>query len=252
MPKYTSRPSKEANPQHSSSSGLVALFLTALRHGAAAKWIIRTVFAKGRWLNAGCFFSLGKAASRVAHGLLLALLAGMALPLPAFGQIPGRIDIDAETIPEAGGTSVVGVALHGPYSGPALGLAIGGGTAAGGADFVVSSSDGNVIRVLDSSGKHIGYFVTPSGSYSTAATITSVDDLMDEPEESIGVMAYAFGTKLDGVKEITLPPGNIVGLPIADSGSVNIIDNDPTPTVSLSSSDVDVDEGAVTVSLTVS
>lgn len=75
---------------------------------------------------------------------------------------------------------------------------------------------------------------------------------MDEPNETIGVLAYAFGTLLDGVDEFVLPPGNVVNLPtVVDVGEVTIIDDDVRGlTVSPSSLEIgESGSGSYTVAL---
>ncbi len=176
-------------------------------------------------------------------GLFLVFASVLAVPVPAFGQDLGTLHVTASTLAEAGGTADVAVQILGNIGNQQVTLGIGDGTAAGVADFVVSSNDSDVHQVLGSDNSVIGYLVVPGGNYFPSATITSVDDSVADPGETIGFVVFIGGTNSN--VNFTLNAG---GMEPA-CGCVTITDDDPLPTVAISAlpSAVREDAGATTV-----
>uniref|UniRef100_UPI0010A5D691 Calx-beta domain-containing protein n=1 Tax=Cognatitamlana onchidii TaxID=2562860 RepID=UPI0010A5D691 len=105
----------------------------------------------------------------------------------------------------------------------------------------VASSVDTTIDIVTSDGTAVSgsdYTATtttitiPAGDLSTTVSISIIDDLIDEPDETFTVSG-------------TVTSGNTVN--IDPSGEVTILDNEPTPTVSLSDESVDEDAGSVDV-----
>ena len=253
---------KSGSLRKTKSLGFAGLNPPALHYSSQEEWLFQTVASLGRWLGGGFVTSVAMATRRVVQCLLLALVSGLAMSAPAFGEEYGALHISPSTIAEAGGTASVGISLFQTYLDyyPSVGLAI-GGDAALGADFTVTSSDGDVVRVFDDDNNHIGYYVSPRDENPPTATITAVDDSVTDPGEEIHVYGMGGGQRLvdfvwaDSDNDlfitypgfVTIEDDDVRGVTVSRTSLELDGGESGTYTVKLTSQPADTDTGTVTV-----
>ena len=109
------------------------------------------------------------------------------------------VSVVPDTIAEAGGTATVTVSTGGVTFAAAqtIDLSFEGGSATAGTDFTVADANGNALTSP--------YALTLSmGDSTVTATITAVDDLVDDDDEQIQVTATQNGDKLGEAQTLTI------------------------------------------------
>ena len=109
------------------------------------------------------------------------------------------VSVAPDTIAEAAGTATVTVSTGGVTFAAAqtIDLSFDGGSATAGTDFTVADANGNPLTSP--------YALTlPMGESTVTATITAVDDLVDDDDEQIQVTATQNGDKLGEAQTITI------------------------------------------------
>ena len=109
------------------------------------------------------------------------------------------VSVAPATIAEAAGTATVTVSTGGVTfeAAQTIDLDFDGGTATAGTDFTVADADGNPLTSP--------YALTlPIGDSTVTATITAVDDLVDDDDEQIQVTATQNGAKLGEAQTLTI------------------------------------------------